>query len=412
MNKKSALREILQPAVLVGALGYFVDIYDLTLFGIVRVDSLKALGLTGDAILNQGFWLLNTQMVGMLVGGLAFGILGDRKGRLSVLFGSILLYSLANLLNGAVQSLPQYYALRFLAGVGLAGEIGGSITLVSEVLSRENRAYGTMIVATVGVTGAVVGNLIAKTMDWRMAYYVGGAMGLALLVLRVSVAESGMFKAMPAPSGNFSRGNFLALFTDRRRFSTYARCILIGIPTWFVVGVLAMASPELAAAMGIQGKVTPGDSVALVYVGLTVGDLTSGLLSQWLRSRKRVVLAFLLVTLAGMVAYFSLWGASSTAFYAVITLLGFGIGYWVLFITIAAEQFGTNLRSTVATTVPNFVRASMNLITLAFQGLVLAFGHKIFAAALVGAVCLAIALWALSGLEETHGKDLDYYEPI
>jgi MFS family permease len=413
LKNSSFPREIFHPAVLVGALGYFVDIYDLTLFGIVRVASLTALGLTGPAIVQHGLWLLNVQMIGMLVGGLLFGILGDRKGRLTVLFGSILLYSIANLLNGAITSLPQYYILRFLAGVGLAGEIGGSITLVSEVLSRQNRGYGTMLVATIGVTGAVVGAFVAKLTDWRIAYFIGGGMGLVLLVLRLSVAESPMFRALhQAGRSGPPRGRFLALFTDRQRFLKYLRCILIGLPSWFVVGILALLSPEFGKALKIDGPIVAGTSIMLVYMGLTVGDLGSGLLSQWLHSRKRVVCGFVLFTLAAIGLYFSSIGRSTTFFYSVLFLLGLGIGYWALFITIAAEQFGTNIRSTVATTVPNFVRASTNIITLAFQGFTALFGGIVPAALTVGVICIGIALWALAGLEETHGKDLDYLEPL
>jgi MFS family permease len=407
----SPLREILHPAVWVGALGYFVDIYDLTLFGIVRVASLTAIGLTGDSLAFHGLWLLNTQMVGMLVGGLAFGILGDRRGRLTVLFGSILLYSIANLLNGAITSLPQYYVLRFLAGVGLAGEIGGSITLVSEVLSRQNRGYGTMLIATVGVTGAIAGAFIAKMTDWRVAYYIGGGMGLALLVLRISVAESGMFKAM-AHAPSVPRGRFFSLFTDRQRFAKYARCILIGLPSWFVVGILGVLSPELGKLLNITGPVVAGTSIMFIYIGLTAGDLASGVLSQLLHSRKRVVGGFLLLTLAGIALYFTAHGRSTTYFYGVMLLLGIGIGYWALFVTIAAEQFGTNIRSTVATTVPNFVRASTVVITVLFQWLTVALGDKLHASLAVGLICLGISFWALSGLAETHGKDLDYLEPL
>lgn len=397
--------------MLVGALGYFVDIYDLTLFGIVRVASLTALGITGAENTHHGLWLQNVQMIGMLVGGLAFGILGDRKGRLAVLFGSILLYSLANILNGMVTSLPQYYALRFLAGVGLAGEIGGSITLVTEVLSRQNRGYGTMLVAAVGVMGAVVGYFVAKLTDWRMAFFVGGGMGLALLVLRVSVAESGMFHALRKTS-SVARGRFFALFTDRRRFAKYLRCILIGLPSWFVVGILGLLSPEFGKTLGITGPIVAGQSIMLIYVGLTIGDLLSGLLSQWLRSRKRVVLGFMLLTLAGIGLYFASAGRSPAWFYGVMLLLGIGIGFWALFITIAAEQFGTNIRATVATTVPNFVRASTTVITLAFGWLTGALGGIVPAGLTLGFIVMAISLWALAGLEETFGKDLDYHEPV
>jgi putative MFS transporter len=401
----------MHPAVLVGALGYFVDIYDLTLFGIVRTASLNALGITGDANAFHGLWLQNIQMIGMLVGGLVFGVIGDRKGRLTVLFGSIVLYSIANLLNGAITSLPQYYLLRFIAGVGLAGEIGGSITLVSEVLSKQNRGYGTMLVATVGVTGAVVGAFVAKMTDWRIAYYIGGAMGLALLVLRVSVAESGLFKAI-AHSSNVPRGCFFSLFTSWKRFSKYLRCILIGLPAWFVVGILGILSPELGRELGIDGPIVAGTSIMLIYVGLTLGDFASGMLSQFLHSRKRVVLGFMLMTLLGIALYFTSYGRSTTWFYGVLLFTGIGIGYWALFVTIAAEQFGTNIRSTVATTVPNFVRASLVINSMVFWWLSQALDNKLHAGLTVGLITLAISLWALSGLEETHGKDLDYLEPL
>jgi MFS transporter, putative metabolite:H+ symporter len=411
LKANSPLREILHPAVLVGALGYFVDIYDLTLFAIVRVASLNALGITGADNTFHGLWLQNVQMIGMLVGGLAFGILGDKRGRLTVLFGSIILYSLANLLNGLVTTLPQYYALRFLAGVGLAGEIGGSITLVTEVLSRQNRGYGTMIVATIGVMGAVVGFLVANLTDWRVAYFIGGGMGIALLVLRISVAESGMFNTLKK-THTVARGRFFTLFTSRARFMKYLRCILIGLPSWFVVGILGFLSPEFGLLLGVTGPILAGQSIMLIYIGLTFGDLLSGLLSQWFQSRKRVVLGFMLFTLAGIGLYFGSVGRSPTWFYSVMLLLGVGIGFWALFITIAAEQFGTNIRATVATTVPNFVRVSTNIMTIALGVLTVALGGKVLAGLALGAIVMAISLWALSGLEETFGKDLDYHEPL
>ncbi len=283
----SRLREILRPAVLVGALGYFVDIYDLTLFLIVRKPSLAALGYGGQQLVDIGLWLANLQMIGMLVGGIFFGILGDRRGRVSLLFGSIILYSLANILNGFVTELWQYQALRFIAGFGLAGELGGSITLVSEILSKETRAWGTTIVATVGVSGAVVGGWVAQHMDWRTAYFVGGGLGLLLLLLRVSVAESGMFRELRQHATPVSRGNFFALFTNGRRFLKYLRCILIGLPSWFVVGVLVAYSPEFAKQLGVRGEVVAGLAVSWVYLGLTLGDFASGALSQALRSRKK-----------------------------------------------------------------------------------------------------------------------------
>jgi putative MFS transporter len=406
---KPAWRIVLQPAVIVGALGYFVDIYDLILFSILRIPSLRALGYEGHQLVDYGILLLNCQMAGMLVGGVVWGILGDRIGRIQLLFGSILLYSVANIANGLVGSVESYAVWRFIAGVGLAGELGGSITLVSEVLSKELRGYGTAIVATVGTMGAVVGGLVADMVDWRTAYFIGGGLGLALLFLRMSVVESGMFRMLK--ESGVKRGSFLSLFTDGARFRKYLRCILIGVPSWYVVGILVTFSPEFAKSLEISGEVKAAYAVIAVYLGLTAGDLASGFLSQWIGSRKKVVAGFIFLTAVAIAAYLLLHGESPLVFYAIVFFAGVGIGYWAVFVTIAAEQFGTNIRATVATSVPNFVRGSVIPITLGFDYAKTTLG-LIPGAAVVGVVCLVIALVALAGLEETHGKDLDYHEVI
>jgi MFS family permease len=407
----SSAREIFKPAVIVGALGYFVDVYDLILFTIVRGASLKDLGFSGDQILERGIFLFNCQMMGMLLGGIAFGILGDRFGRVVLLFSSILLYSVANIANGFVHSVEAYAVWRFIAGFGLAGELGGGITLVSEILSREARGYGTMIVATVGVFGAVVGGLVAGLVHWRTAYFIGGGLGLLLLFLRMSVAESGMFKQLRAKSKQVARGNFLSLFTNWKRFGKYLRCILIGLPLWFVIGILVTFSPEISKALKIKGEIDTAHAVAFAYLGITFGGFASGFFSQQLSSRKKVVGAFILFTLAAMTAYFFCAGFSAATFYLVILFLGFGVGYWAVFVTIAAEQFGTNIRATVATTVPNFVRGAVVPLTSAFKYFKPEIGI-VPSAALIGVACILVAFWALHGLEETHDKDLDYTETV
>ena len=394
--------------VIVAALGYFVDIYDLVLFSIVRVPSLKAQGLSGKDLVDQGVFLLNMQMVGMLLGGILWGVLGDRKGRLKIMFGSIFLYSIANLANGAVDSIEAYAALRFIAGVGLAGELGAGITLVSEVLHKSVRGYGTMIVASVGVSGAILANFIAKTFDWRTAFYIGGILGLCLLALRFGVVESGMFSSMKVQE-QVSKGNFLSLFTSRDRFGRFLHAILIGLPSWFVVGVLITFSPEFAKMMGVAGVVSAGNAVMYCYLGLVAGDLASGILSQLLQSRKKVVLLFLIITVVAVAVYFMAGGVSAEAFYAICGLLGFGIGYWAIFVTIAAEQFGTNLRATVATSVPNFVRGMTVPITMLFLYFRNQFGLQ-QGAIIVGCLTLAISLFSLWRLQETFHKDLDYFE--
>ena len=407
-------RELLQPIVIVGALGYFVDIYDLTLFMAVRDQSLRDLGLAH--LLTDGAWyhdLMSWQMAGMLLGGILFGVLGDRLGRLTTLFGSILLYSLANLANAAVHSFEAYAALRLVAGIGLAGELGGCIALVSETLSRERRGWGTALVAAVGVMGAVAAGLMAEVVHWRVNYVIGGVLGLALLGLRVGLRESSIFRRAceaPAP-GTVGRGNFLALFTQGDRLRRYLCCVGIGLPTWYTIGILVQRSgSHFAPAFGIQGEVVTSRAVAVFYLGLTFGDLASGALSQWLRSRRRAVAIFLVAS-AGLAALYLLGSAgwSSLQLYGLIFAMGLAMGYWALFVTIAAEQFGTNLRATAATSVPNFARGSLIPLTAAFTALDRHVSAP-EAALWIGLACFAAAAVCLAGLRETFGSDLDYLE--
>ncbi|TAN45133.1 MAG: MFS transporter [Nitrospirae bacterium] len=403
----SQWRTVFSVPVIVAALGYFVDIYDLVLFSIVRVPSLKSIGLQGQALLDEGVFLLNMQMAGMLIGGVIWGILGDKKGRLKILFGSIFLYSVANIANGMVATMEWYSVWRFIAGVGLAGELGAGITLVTEVLPKHLRGYGTMVVASVGVSGAILANYLAKLFDWRVAFFIGGGLGLLLLFLRMGVYESGMFRQVE--KSPVKRGNFLKIFSNRRMLFKYANSILIGIPIWFVVGILITFSPEFANALGVIGAVNAGNAVMFCYLGLILGDFSSGLLSQLWKSRKKAVLFFQLMTAVFIIFYFNLSGATSEVFYAVCVLLGFAIGYWAMFVTIAAEQFGTNLRATVATTVPNFVRGSVVPVTFLFQFAKSKLGI-LNGATVIAVLCLLVAFYALWRLEETFHKDLDYIE--
>jgi MFS family permease len=404
-------KDLLHPAVIVGALGYFVDIYDLTLVMAVKKDSLAAFGVKGDpAPLSDP---LNWQMFGMLLGGLFFGVLADRMGRLTTLFGSILLYSVANIVNGFATSLEFYSACRFVAGVGLAGELGGCIALVSEVLPKDRRGYGTALVAGVGVFGAVVAAGVAEYVSWQMNYFIGGGLGLCLLFARVSVKESGMFHNAKSieSSGAVSRGNFFALFTSRDRFTRYARCIMIGLPTWYMIGILVSKSEAVFAKASQVDGVIGSRAVAMFYLGLTFGDLGSGVLSQFMKSRKKVVGAFLGFSAICVAAYLYLTtGWSINAFYGLIFVMGLGMGYWALFVTIAAEQFGTNLRATVATTVPNVVRGSLFIMSFIFAQLGASGWSSTSAAMAIGVFCFGAAFYALWGMEETYGKDLDYQE--
>lgn len=408
MSTPSKFRVIFSLTVLVAALGYFVDMFDLLLFPIVRQPSLLALGVpAGEAQISTGALLLNAQMVGMLLGGIFWGVLGDKKGRLSTLFGSIALYSVANIANAFVHSIPAYATWRFLAGLGLAGELGAAVTLVSEILPKDLRGYGTTIVAAVGIFGTVAASLVGKYLPWRIAYLVGGALGILLLLLRFGIRESGMFKKLD--SEHVNRGDFLSLFTSGERLGRYLRCILIGLPTWFVVGILIVFTPEFAPKLQISGPVNAGTAVAFCYSGITLGSLGSGVLSQLWGTRKKVVGLFIGGTVLGVAVYLTARGLSPALFYALAGYLGLATGYWAVFVTIAAEQFGTNLRSTVATTVPNFVRGAVPLITGSFLLLKGKLG-LVGSAWVVGGVCFILAALALWGLQETHGRDLDFVE--
>lgn len=396
-------------AILAAALGFFVDAYDLILYSIVRVQSLTALGVPPDALLNVGVDLLNAQLIGMLVGGVVWGIWGDRFGRRSVLFGSILLYSGATLANAGVHSIAGYTVCRVIAGLGLAGELGAGITLVSELMPIRSRGYGTMIVAAVGVLGVVVASLIGDWFSWRMAYVIGGTLGFLLLLFRIGVTESGLF--LRVKTREVVRGNFLSLFTDARRARRYLCVILVALPIWYVIGVMITFAPEIGLKLGLPAAPKAARAILFYYLGLTLGDLTTGFLSQQFGNRKRVIGVFMLATAVFGLGYFLFGGRSLTGFYTICGVLGWGSGYWAMFLTTAAEQFGTNIRATVAITAPNFVRGLMTPITLAFKGLAPHTG-TVAAAAGLGLVVLVCAFLALTQLEETYGRDLDYLEPM
>ena len=393
-----------KPILWVAALGYFVDIYDLLLFSIIRIPSLTDLGISELA--DTGLLILNTQMFGLLLGGIIWGVLGDKLGRTRVLFLSIALYSIGNVLNGFVQTAPQYAWIRFFTGIGLAGELGAGITLVSELLPKDKRGIGTSVVAGVGLTGAVLAFFISQWFDWRTCYFIGGGLGLALLLMRMSVFESGLYHKI-RKSSHVVKGNFLMLFNNRERFMRYLRSILIGLPTWFVVGILISFSPEFAKAMNIKTAIDPGIGIMISYSAIAIGDVIIGLLSQYFKSRKKAMHVFYAITMIGMLLFFT--AKSSIQLYLSIGVMGFGTGFWAVFVTIGAENFGTNLRATAATTIPNMVRGSLNGITalfLLFQGSLNYVNSGIATAAIV----MAITYWAIYGLQETFGRDLDFIE--
>ena len=398
--------------VIVAALGYFVDIYDLLLFGIIRIPSLRDLGLTANQITTDGELVLSFQMFGLMVGGILWGILGDKKGRLSVLFGSILLYSIANIANGFVQNVEQYKWIRLVAGIGLAGELGAGITLVAEVVSKEKRGLATSFVAGFGILGAVVAFFIKEEFHWRTCYFIGGGLGILLLILRISVSESGIYNKLKEKT-QVQRGNVWMFFSDKKRWVKYIKCILIGLPTWLVVGIMVSFSSEFAKHFGIQEPVDPGKAIMYAYIGLSVGDILIGFISQWLKSRLKALYIFYGLTILMLILFFTiLWNSSAFAMYAVCAGLGFASGYWAIFVTIGAEHFGTNLRATAATTIPNFVRGLLAVFIIPVFQFFRNFDSigYVYGAVITSIIVLGITFYAAITLDETFHIDMDYQE--
>jgi len=399
--------------VIVAALGYFVDIYDLLLFTIVREPSLRALGVVDAMMLSESTKIINWQMIGLLIGGIIWGMMGDKKGRLSVLFGSILLYSLANFLTGYVTDTNQYAAARFVAGLGLAGELGAGITLVSELLPKNKRGIGTSLVAGIGLLGAVFAYFTFRFTDhdWRLCYKIGGVLGMLLLFLRISVVESGMFKQVKL-SENVSRGNILMFFTNGERFKKYMLAILIGLPTWYVIGILVNYSNRFARELYGENAIDSGKAIMYSYVGIAIGDILIGLVSQYYKSRRKALFIFYGLTIVSGILFFTPVNSNDTTMYAICTALGFSTGFWAIFVTMGAEQFGTNLRATAATTIPNMVRGSLPLLNIIFKDLFQDQLHMniVRSAIITGVIAITIALIAAYKTKETFHKDLNYVE--
>lgn len=394
--------------VIVAALGYFVDIYDLLLFSIIRVPSLETMGLTIEQSVIEGKRIINIQMMGLLIGGFLWGILGDKIGRMKVLFASIILYSLGNIANGFVQTPNQYAWIRFISGIGLAGELGASITLVTEILPKNKRGIGTSVVAGIGLFGAVFAFLMKETFsNWRICYFIGGGMGFLLLFLRAGVLESNMFHNIK--NENIVKGNLLMLVNNGKRFTRYAKAILIGVPTWYVIGLLLTFSDKFARELGVVTKIDPGKSVMWAYVAIAISDFLGGFISHFFKSRKKAVWFFYLFCVVALFLFFNLPNKSANTFYFICAMLGFGTGFWALFVTMAAEQFGTNIRATVTTTVPNIVRGSLVVITFIFDSFQPNFTF-VESGWMTGIIVMSIACFALYFTKETFHKDLDFVE--
>lgn len=406
---ESKSHSLFNTAVIVAALGYFVDIYDLLLFSITRVESLTSLGLNEQQRLSQGESIIMWQMFGLLIGGIIWGVIGDKKGRLSVLFGSIILYSLANIANGFIQTADQFKLVRFIAGIGLAGELGAGITLVSELTPKNKRGIATSLVAGIGLTGAVVAFFMKQNFDWRTCYFIGGGLGMLLLVLRISVFESGMFNDLKKT--NVQRGNFFMLFNTKKRLKKYVCSILIGLPTWFVIGVLVTFSSEFGQQMGIVEKIDPGKAIMYAYAAISIGDVLIGFISQKFKSRKKALYLFYFITAIFMVLFFTTqWNGSANRMYWICAGLGFGTGFWAIFVTMGAEQFGTNIRATAATTIPNMVRGMLTIMILPMFKLFRGVTDYVTGGWITAIIIMMVTVLAAIFTEETFHKDLNYVE--
>ncbi|MBP6432411.1 MAG: MFS transporter [Ferruginibacter sp.] len=409
MQVSNKSHSLFNTAIIVAALGYFVDIYDLLLFSITRVDSLKSLGLNTEQITAQGESIISWQMFGLLLGGILWGVMGDKKGRLSVLFGSIILYSLANIANGFIQTPLQFKIIRFIAGIGLAGELGAGITLVSELTPKGKRGIATSMVAGIGLTGAVVAFVMKQNFDWRTCYFIGGGLGLLLLVLRISVFESGMYNEVK--NIDVQRGNFFMLFNSKERLAKYIKSILIGLPTWFVIGVLVTFSSEFGKQMGIEEKIDPGKAIMYAYAAISIGDILIGLISQQFKSRKKALYLFYAITAIFMLLFFTTqWNGTASKMYWICAGLGFGTGFWAIFVTMGAEQFGTNIRATAATTIPNMVRGMLTIMILPMFKLFRGVTDYITGGWITAIVIMLITVIAAYFTKETFHKDLNYIE--
>jgi MFS transporter, putative metabolite:H+ symporter len=411
MNQNTAIQisnKALALGIIVSALGFFVDLYDIMALGAVGEASLKSIGITDKALLEKGVTTLqNWQMGGMVIGGFLWGIIGDKYGRLKVLFGSIILYSLFTLLNAFVLNLNQYVICRFIAGIGLAGELGAGITLVSEQMQKEKRGLGPAIIAGFGVLGAIVAVFISKIYNWQTVFIVGGVLGFCLLILRVGVVESGLFKI--TQHTKVSKGNFLIILRNKNYLKKFICILLVGIPGWYANGILIQLTPYVSESMGMTVIPSKGTVIIYFFIALCVGDIMGGVISQWLKSRKKSIYLFLSLHAVMLLLFFTIGKTSVQVYYTIFAGIGFSVGFVIQLFTLAAENFGTNIRTLVTSSGLNLVRAWVIPCSLAYTWLNNNFTIlKWQSAAAIGFVAIVLALFALRQLDETFDNDLEF----
>lgn len=396
---------VLNATVIVTALGYFIDLFDYYVFLVTRQKVLTDFGFSGSQLMETGLYMVNLQFAGLLVGGVIFGVLGDKIGRKQSLLGSILLYSIATLASGMTHNIDVFAALRFIAGIGIAGEVGVGVTMVSETMDKNRRGLGVTAFIGVGLLGVVAAALMSELLHWRTCYIIGGLAGLLLLVTRIWVMEPQMFTDL---NKSVKRGSFRVLFASPDGVRRYVLCILLAVPVFFGVSIIATLSPELSIALGASPPASVSTTMIIAYTMMVIGEIVIGLLSQRLKSRKKVIALFLVLMAITLGVGFHNGALDATGYYILAGVVGFFMGYWVNFIALSAEQFGTNVRSLAANTIPNFTRGTTIAINMAF--LALKDDGVVYAASIVGFTVIVIALLALWKLPETFGKDLDYTE--
>ncbi len=393
--------------IIVSALGFFVDLYDIMALAAIGETSLKAIGVAAENIKNDINYLQSMQMLGMLIGGFLWGIIGDKYGRLKVLFGSIILYSFFTFLNAFVTGTGQYAACRFLAGLGLAGELGAGITLVSEQMKKEKRGLGPAIIAGFGVLGAIVAVFIGKYADWRTVYITGGVLGFLLLILRIGVVESGLFTI--AKTSKISKGNFLIILRNWNYLKKFLCILLVGIPGWFVNGVMMQFSNYISSSMGMNPLPDKGKVIIYFFIALSLGDVLGGLVSQWLKSRKKSMYIFLSLHLLMLILFFTIGKNSAQLYYIIFAGLGLSVGFVIQLFTLAAEQFGTNIRTLVTSSGLNLVRGWVIPLGALFAWMndsLHIIEWKV--AAIIAFSVAAVSFWALSQLDETFNNELEF----
>lgn len=402
--------------ILVASLGYFVDAYDLIIASVVRSSAIVELGLAqvGTPEHTKYAQLFEyVQSAGILLGGIIFGVYSDKKGRKKALYYSIAIYSIANILNGLLSaSVPfvgtVYCILRFICGFALAAELSIGIVMISETMKAKHRGYGTMIVVSFGILGAVLAAVLFEFIGihWQTLYLIGGIAGVLLLIFRFSVKETNPF--LDLENQESERGSWVMIFKNRRLLKILFNAILLGFPIYFFISIPIKFATDYGKELGLTIKGTI--PIIVFYIAMSVSDIIANYLCQLFENRKKVLYFYLgLCTISVFLLHFYPPTTPEQYFYLFSPLMGFASGYWALLITFTNEQIGTNIRSTYTTAVPNVVRSLFIPIQLLLTVLQPTFGTST-SVFYIGVLAVILALLGLYSLKETWGKNLKFID--